>query len=447
MISEYIAPIVDTIKSNAFFQGGFVIALLAGLAAYARALPRQIRNVFIRYGTVTISFNSDDSLFKWFIQWLDSQPFTHNKTTLRATTKEANAQVNTVYALAEGNYIVRLKGLWTYIGRHKEESKGGEATLANLMPKEMFTLQVFRWNRKKLYKLVESICADLSNQHKDKVILYEFSWGSWEPVASQPKKDLGHTILRAGVKEELLADIEDFQKSEAWYAERGIPYQRGYLLEGLPGTGKTSLIYGLASQLDYKLCPIKLSSITDERMAKAFLTVPPRSIIVIEDIDAFFNGRKCVIKKDGTTTFSGLLNAINGLAVAHGRLLFITTNHVEKLDAALLRVGRLDKQLRFDHVDSHQAQQLFLAFFPGEVARALEFGEQCAKHQFVPASIQEHLTGCRNNPQRAIDLIPALVLDVEQRKNTPEIDETDDEDEDEDDSNKPTVAVAKTKAS
>ena len=48
-------------------------------------------------------------------------------------------------------------------------------------------------------------------------------------------------VLGGGIKERLLEDARDFLESETWYSERGIPFRRGYLLHGSPGSGKTSL--------------------------------------------------------------------------------------------------------------------------------------------------------------------------------------------------------------
>ena len=67
---------------------------------------------------------------------------------------------------------------------------------------------------------------------------------SWRWNGAQKKRPLSSVVLEPGVKDMLIADARDFLASEVWYAERGIPYRRGYLLHGVPGSGKTSLIHG-----------------------------------------------------------------------------------------------------------------------------------------------------------------------------------------------------------
>jgi mitochondrial chaperone BCS1 len=58
----------------------------------------------------------------------------------------------------------------------------------------------------------------------------------------------------------LIADAKDFLRSEDWYAERGIPFRRGYLLHGVPGSGKTSLIHAIAGELGLDIYVVSLSS-------------------------------------------------------------------------------------------------------------------------------------------------------------------------------------------
>ena len=66
-------------------------------------------------------------------------------------------------------------------------------------------------------------------------------YNDWTLAGSRPKRPLSSVVLDQGIKEQLLVDARDFMANEKWYAARGIPWRRGYLLHGFPGTGKTSL--------------------------------------------------------------------------------------------------------------------------------------------------------------------------------------------------------------
>ena len=73
----------------------------------------------------------------------------------------------------------------------------------------------------------------------------------------------------------------------------GIPYRRGYLLHGPPGSGKTSYIQALAGELSYDICVLNLSErgLADDKLFHLLSNAPERSFILIEDIDAAFNKR------------------------------------------------------------------------------------------------------------------------------------------------------------
>ena len=87
--------------------------------------------------------------------------------------------------------------------------------------------------------------------------------------------------------------------------------------------------------------------------------------MLLEDVDAVFTGRATTDSRQGTgVTFSGLLNAVDGVASQEGRLLFLTTNHIERLDPALIRPGRCDVHVKFDYATHDQIQRMFTAFFP-----------------------------------------------------------------------------------
>ena len=147
----------------------------------------------------------------------------------------------------------------------------------------------------------------------------------------------------------------------------GIPYRRGYLLHGPPGSGKSSFIQALAGALDYDICLLNLAErgLTDDRLMHLLTNAPERSFILIEDVDAAFN-KRVQTSEDGyqsAVTFSGFLNALDGVASGEERIVFMTTNHLERLDPALIRPGRIDLIELIDDATPEQARTLFSRFY------------------------------------------------------------------------------------
>jgi chaperone BCS1 len=91
-------------------------------------------------------------------------------------------------------------------------------------------------------------------------------------------------------------EIESFLSVESadWYRKKGIPYRRGYLLHGPPGTGKTSFTEAIAGECKLNLCYLNLSAgtVNDDGLNRLLGETPSRSIILLEDIDAVFVGRE-----------------------------------------------------------------------------------------------------------------------------------------------------------
>ncbi|PVF97722.1 P-loop containing nucleoside triphosphate hydrolase protein [Serendipita vermifera] len=190
-------------------------------------------------------------------------------------------------------------------------------------------------------------------------------------------------VLESNVKDMIVADCKDFMNSEEWYAERGIPYRRGYLLYGVPGSGKTSLIHALAGELGLDIYALSLSSkgMSDNTLTQLMGRIPTRCIVLMEDLDASFTHSTSRDSKstgvptaptstqaaepDGNTlTLSGLLNAIDGVTAPEGRILVATTNHIDRLDEALRRPGRMDVWINFKYATKWQAEGIFKRFFP-----------------------------------------------------------------------------------
>jgi hypothetical protein len=161
------------------------------------------------------------------------------------------------------------------------------------------------------------------------------------------KRPLSTIYLPDAVKLRARTEIADFLSSKDDYRRFGIPYRRTFLLAGPPGMGKTSLIHALASEFDRAMYVVSIGpQSSDTNVSQALRGIQDKvgSFVVLEDVDVLFNEDRKIDEKAArhSVSFSGLLNALDGLSAPSGVIVFLTTNHIDRLDPALLRPGRID---------------------------------------------------------------------------------------------------------
>lgn len=172
----------------------------------------------------------------------------------------------------------------------------------------------------------------------------------WNGRTVENHKTFSNIIMDTYRKKALEKDLRLYLNSEALYKKRGVSWCRGYLFHGEPGCGKTSLIKAIANEVKYKIYSVDLGMIKDDQeMRTVFRGISSQSVVVFEDIDA---SAKVVKKRqpnengeDSSLSLSVLLNELDGISNNHGRILIMTTNHLESLDPALIRPGRIDFQM------------------------------------------------------------------------------------------------------
>ena len=139
--------------------------------------------------------------------------------------------------------------------------------------------------------------------------------------------------LNGDIAQNLIEDARQFLLASPWYSDMGIPHRRGYLLHGPAGCGKTSFCQAFAGELKLDICILTLDSkhLDDTRLATLLREAPINALILLEDVDAVFVNREInnQLRLPGVS-FSGLLNAIDGVASQEGRILVMTTNHIDR---------------------------------------------------------------------------------------------------------------------
>lgn len=406
----------QVIQGNPYFAAGGGLMILGSGLALARSGVMRLSSLLYRQLLVDLEIPSKDKSYLWFLEWMSKHPHRSSRHLSVETNfiQHDNGAVTTKFSLVPGpgNHLIKYKGAFMLI---KRERSGKMIDMTNGAPFETVTLTTLYKDRL-LFRDLLSDAKNLAVKSKDGKTVVFTSWGpEWRPFGQpKAKRLLPSVILDQGIKQNILKDVKEFLNNGKWYFERGIPYRRGYLLYGPPGSGKTSFIQALAGELDYNICIMNLSesNLTDDRLNHLMNNIPERSILLLEDIDAAFNKRDQSSEKgfQSGVTFSGLLNALDGVASSEETITFMTTNHPELLDPAIMRPGRIDYKAFIGNATPYQVGEMFLKFYPNEKELCNEFVRRAVALD-VPistAQLQGLFVFNKDAPEAALEMVHTL---------------------------------------
>lgn len=385
-----------------------------------RSLPNKIWKTFIfQYTCHLIVYNEDDA-FDWINEWLTIHPYAKKSRRLKLTTfrgintDEDNSKNEGKWSLSPGlgGHLLWYKGLPLWLERKASDSDESKYSSRR---REQIEIRVL--GRSSLLIRTLLMEAGQLRKREDKIDIFLYD-DYWQRVSSKLPRKMSSVVLPKEQTERILHDANWFFNAAEWYRERGVPYRRGYLFSGPPGCGKTSLVLALASYFCRPIYVLNLGDMwTDSKLFSAICTVPVNGVLLIEDVDIVGRARGVKLEskpkrgdeKDGPnksnmTTMSGLLNGIDGVISKDGRLLIMTTNHPDRLDAALIRPGRVDMHERIEPLAPTDMGRLFLNFFPEESELASNLATKM-NNSIPAADLQSVLMLNNSDPVEAFDQI------------------------------------------
>jgi chaperone BCS1 len=459
------------LPNNQYFLTTFYLLVIGGISGSLYLLLKQAVDIFLRTFIITVTLDNKSDAFDWLVRWLgelEEQKAIRDATEKSLTQKafrwfsffsdllyssSTSAHTNTLtlkitrpnarktfwgsvidedegqieFLPGPGNHVFKYKGKMIWLNRYASDKVTVQGWDRKPFIYETLTLTSYGRDQKIFQQLFMD--AQKMTQKKDSnrtkiYVLDEYGYGWQLALAKHPRK-FESVVLDTDLAERIYLDAKEFLNSKDFYMSRGLPWRRGYLLFGAPGCGKTSFTQALAARLELNICVLTLSSNTldDQRLTTRLHDCPAKSIILLEDVDCVFVERNTADNNHDVgsrVTFSGLLNAIDGVASQEGRIFFMTTNHIDKLDPALQRPGRCDVKVEFKLASKIQLYNMFCRFYEEE--KDQEFVKQCAKqfsntvpeHTVSMASLQEHLMRHKGDPESALNHCNHLLEDVDE---------------------------------
>ncbi|TNN68539.1 Mitochondrial chaperone BCS1 [Liparis tanakae] len=391
-----LSDFLDGLKDNPYFGAGFGLVGIGTAMAVARK-SAQVGMIFFRRNyMITLEVPCRDKSYHWLLSWITK----HSKHT-------QHLSVETSYLAHESGRISwaarpltlsclvdrRYGRKWIRVERTREKQM---VDLHTGTPWETVTFTALGRDRQIFFNILQEARELALKQEEGRTVMYTAMGGDWRPFGfPRRRRPLSSVVLEGGLAERIVDDVKEFI-----------------------GNPKCT---ALAGELGYSICLMSLSdqSLSDDRLNHLLSVAPQQSIILLEDVDAAFVSRDLLHAENpvayqgmGRLTFSGLLNALDGVASSEARIVFMTTNFIDRLDPALIRPGRVDLKQYIGNCTRQQLAQMFRRFYPDEPASDGErFAERAlAAHSEVSAAlVQGHFLLHKRDPAGAVDNVAQMM--------------------------------------
>lgn len=367
-----IVSFIHNQAGNQFVGGGLVLMMTGSVVAMLHKTPKALAEWMKRKGTSEVEVLNSDPLFGMVTEWLDSHPYSKRSRKVTATTASeldddcpqepggSKKKLKVLFSPSPGTHWFFYHGRLIILDRSREN--GAPGTGGNSFKKsESYTITILGRDQRVIRNLIYDV-IDFSAVKQEGIKIFYSTFGYWQSAGMSKPRKIDSVVLPQGVAESVLQDARSFLQSADRYRALGIPWHRGYLFHGVPGSGKTSLAAALAGELGMDLYLLNLggNGMNDEKLSSLMSDIRPGCMILMEDVDCTVPDRDS--KGGDKVTLSGLLNCLDGVLSREGCMIFMTTNYAERLDGALRRPGRIDVPLEFTVADESQVERMHRRF-------------------------------------------------------------------------------------
>ena len=335
---------MQELLSNSIIKGGLVLSIITAIGLSLKSLVPKIWDLILRKISYSVTIENKTELYSLFNDWLNKNHSNKFKKVLGKTNVIYKEKFNT-FKYRENNhnslfyFWYNKKLMFVNSVREKFDTAFDKENM------HMDSYIITSYFSKNIIKSLLNELIEIKNnevQDNEVIYLYDYNDTYWQKI--QEIKSKNYDKIFNDEKKILNDDIQQFLNNKEYYSQRGIPYKRGYLLYGKPGNGKSTTILALAQKFNKDVYNLNLKSIqSDSNLKKAFNLIRENSFILIEDVDVSLNNRDDINK----ISFNTLLNLLDGALSKENVCVFFSTNHIEQIDPALLRCGRIDIKVEF----------------------------------------------------------------------------------------------------
>src|SRR6266536_2478297 len=306
-----------------------VFLVLTAAAAWIMYSASTFSDMLRSHFTSTVTIRMDDEAYNFVMAWVAKQPFSQSTRQFVASTKVASCFVDSDSSdnsdqesekedddleLLDTNLDQDVKDMmmpWTFAekmrrlmwtpsrGTHFFRYQNQILAFTRIRDEKQTCFEGSRTEEIQisclgrsggiLKELMKEAQRAYLNKDKKKTVIYRGTTSEdgmyWSRCMSRTPRPLSTVILDASQKQAFINDVKLYlhPATRRWYANRGIPYRRGYMFHGPSGTGKTSLAFAVAGLFKLKIYMVNLNSntLTEDGLGALFQSLPRKCIVLL----------------------------------------------------------------------------------------------------------------------------------------------------------------------